>query len=94
MLDDPVMALIRSTWADELSAHLGRPADAIRTEGLRAGDFPARGALVLRFPDGSMCRFRYAFHLAGPARRQICVFTEHCGYHVFPDYEVEVTREA
>ncbi len=51
---------------------------------LSASDFPSDRSVHLVFPDGSTCLFRYAFYVADDERRELAVFTEHCGYHVFP----------
>lgn len=61
---------------------------------LSAGDFPPGQSVSLRFPDGSHALFRHAFALVDEASGEVAVFTEHCGYHVFPagDAEVEILR--
>lgn len=79
-------------WADELAAYLGRSADEIRSRGLRAGDFPSRHDLIVTWMDGSTARFRYAFHLIRESEQALAVFTEHCGYHVFPLHDAQVAR--
>ena len=38
----------------------------------------------VEFPDGSLVQFAYAFYLVNADKRALAVFTEHCGYHVFP----------
>ena len=81
-----------SEWADELSNHLNRPAEEIRKSGLSAQDFPASGSLHIKLMDGSFVQFEHAFHVVNPKRYAIAVFTEHCGYHVFPLHEAVVTR--
>lgn len=78
-------------WVDELAAALGRSADEIRSRGLDVGDFPL-GQLQVRLMDGTMLRFRYAFHVIRPAEQALAVFTEHCGHHVFPLQDAEVSR--
>jgi hypothetical protein len=55
---------------------------------LSAGDF--RSHVLLRFPDGSFVFLRYAFYLLDREADQVTVFSEHCGYHVFPLGEVEL----
>ncbi len=40
--------------------------------------------LIIRFPDGSFIMFTSAFALEAEEWGQIGVFTEHCGYHLFP----------
>jgi len=71
-------------WAEELANHLGRSAEDIRNEGLEAGDFRVGSRVEIRFPDRSFARFRSAFAVISEARQQVGVFTEHCGYLVFP----------
>lgn len=63
-------------------------------DGLTAGDFPAGQAVIIRFPDGSYAHFRHAFAIMDASAGEVAVFTEHCGYHVFPsgDAEVEALR--
>ncbi len=50
---------------------------------LDAGPFP-REVLTLEFPDASTARFAYAYCVHDEERGELAVFTEHCGYHVFP----------
>jgi hypothetical protein len=38
----------------------------------------------LTFADGSTVFFMYAFALTDEKAEEIAVFTEHCGYHIFP----------
>ena len=71
------------TYADALARQLGRPAEDIRARGLSALDF--RDTLNFEFVDHSHATFHGAFFLHGPARWAVVVFTEHCGYFVFPD---------
>jgi hypothetical protein len=44
----------------------------------------------LRFEDGSFAYFEHAFFIEDPARRRVAVFTEHCGYHLFPSGELSI----
>jgi hypothetical protein len=67
-------------WSVRLSKRLGRPAAAIKKDGLTAYDFPEE-SVTLRFEDGSNVRFESAFALDND--KHVAVFTEHCGYHVF-----------
>ena len=50
----------------------------------------------LQFADGSTAFFRYAFTLSDDEAEEIAVFTEHCGYHIFPlvDTSIEVFETA
>ena len=75
---------ILEEWADSLSKKFGRSAGEIVSEGLSAFDFPSSGKVEITLPDKSFCRFHYAFSIIDEARQQVAVFTEHCGYHIFP----------
>lgn len=91
----PVAQRIHTTvveWADELAPLLRRSPDTIRSHGLSAGDFRDGGWLVIELMDGSTLRFRHAFHVIRESEQALAVFTEHCGYHVFPLHEARVTR--
>lgn len=57
---------------------------------LSAYDFPAGQSVRLRFPDGSFAFFEHAFVIEDRDRQRVAVFTEHCGYHVFPGGELSV----
>jgi hypothetical protein len=86
-----VQALILD-WAEELGAALGRSAEDIRKDGLSAYDFPANSVLHVKLMDGSTLRFRHAFHVVRDSDHALAVFSEHCGYHVFPLHDAEVSR--
>jgi hypothetical protein len=47
---------------------------------LSAGDFPC-DPVIIRFEDGSLCSFEYAFYRV--EGQYSVVYTEHCGYHSF-----------
>ena len=79
-------------WAEELSQHLGRSAEEIVQRGLSASDFPADESLHIKLMDGSFVQFEYAFYVANPEKFAVAVFTEHCGYHVFPSRGAEISR--
>ncbi len=73
-------------WQEWLRSH--RP----QTGGeLRASDFKTNAVVRLQFDDGSLAVFNYAFYAVDEDRKELAVFTEHCGYHVFdlpgPRYE-------
>lgn len=53
-----------------------------------ASDFVT--GLCLRFEDGSSALFKHAFCLKDEERDEIAVFTEHCGYHIFPLIGTEI----
>ena len=77
-------------WVDALSIKLDRPQADILTRGLAASDF--REDVEITFPDRSIVSFRHAVCVSDPQRHVIAVFTEHCGYHVFPTVDSEIYR--
>lgn len=40
--------------------------------------------LKIEFSDGSNSYFNFAFYLTDKEENEVAVFTEHCGYHIFP----------
>lgn len=54
---------------------------------LSASDFVSDNMVRIRFEDDSYVEFKYAFAIEAPELREVAVFTEHCGYHLFPLYE-------
>jgi hypothetical protein len=92
MKRDTLVEQILVQWADELSTKLGRSKEQILQRGLSVPDFPSNEELNLAFPDGSSAHFRFAFYVSDAQRRQIAVFTEHCGYHVFSARGMVVER--
>ena len=83
---------ILEDWAEELSSHIGRSVQDIREKGLSATDFSPLHDLRVSLMDGSFVQFRYAFAVSSEAKRAIAVFTEHCGYHVFPNHEASISE--
>ncbi|WP_423935777.1 hypothetical protein [Comamonas sp. 23] len=79
-------------WAEDLAPVLGRSVEEIQQKGLGAADFPSNGSLHIKLMDGSFVQFEHAFHVVNAQKFAIAVFTEHCGYHVFPFHEAEVSR--
>ena len=79
-------------WAEQLAARFGVTADAIKANPTRLIDFPS-GRLRIVLMDDSHVEFRWAFALIDEARHSIGVFTEHCGFHVFPVHGAEVSRD-
>ena len=63
---------------------------------LGATDFPAGKIVHLEFPDGSSAHFRFAFVIEAREINEVGIFTEHCGYHVFPaaDTVVHIQEES
>ena len=76
-------------WIAELSATLDRPRETLLSEGgLRVADF--RDSLKITLMDGSYAVFKYAFAIVSEEKRAIAVFTEHCGYLVFPHHDATI----
>ena len=82
---------ILEEWAEDVAAKLGRSADQLRQQGLGASDFPADHDLRIQLMDGSYVQFRYAFAVKSQKWRAIAVFTEHCGYHVYPHHDAVIS---
>jgi hypothetical protein len=74
--------VVPDEWKPRLRAYLLATFGEDR-ERLSASDFSAQ-SVHLHFDDGSFARFHYAFVVFDDAGKQCMVFTEHCGYHVFP----------
>ena len=76
-------------WADELSDLLQRPRETLLAERrLRVGDFGE--ILKITLMDGSYVVFKHAIAIHSESKKAIAVFTEHCGYHVFPHHEAAI----
>jgi hypothetical protein len=86
---------IPDDWKPRLREYLRERCGEDRDR-LLASDFSARQSVIIRFADGSQVLFRHAFAIRDEAKREVAVFTEHCGYHVFPlgDAEVEIVETA
>ncbi len=65
-------------WIEERSKDRKYPNE------LGGPDFNRNTAVHLWFLDGSSATFTYAFCVSNEAHNELAVFTEHCGYHVFP----------
>lgn len=57
---------------------------------LEAADFPNANVAHIEFPDGSAAKFRFAVVIEAPEISEVGVFTEHCGYHIFPFVDTRV----
>jgi hypothetical protein len=85
-------AQLLTDWAEELSEYLNRPAELIRKDGLSAVDFPTNELLHIKLMDGSFVQFECAFYVVNPKKYAIAVFTEHCGYHLYPFHDAVISR--
>lgn len=74
-------------WKDRIASYVAER----RPEGpplLSTFDFQSK--LRIDFPDGSHAVFDYAFTITMGS--ETAVFTEHCGYHIFPAFDLVVTE--
>lgn len=46
----------------------------------------------ITFEDDSIMRMQYAFFAVDEARKELAVFTEHCGYYVLPINSVKMYK--
>ncbi len=76
-------------WASDLSIALGAPSEGFISGELTILDFPLATVKIVLM-DQSVVEFKYALFIVNEARASIAVFTEHCGYHVFPFHEASV----
>lgn len=72
-------------WVKKLSAYLRDERESDRDH-LSATDFVTNQTLMISLQDGSSAILRYAFYLIDRDLNEVAVFTEHCGYHIFPLY--------
>ncbi|UOQ74172.1 hypothetical protein [Hymenobacter cellulosilyticus] len=73
-------------WKTKLQEYL-KARGSTESDRLGASDFPLNRIVRIQFEDGSHVEFRHAFVIEAPELREVAVFTEHCGYHLFPLYE-------
>ena len=79
-------------WRRKLADYLAERGEPGRAR-LHAGDFHMGSVAELSFDDGSRASFRYPLVIEAPELREVAVFTEHCGYHVFPLIGTQVAIE-
>ena len=48
---------------------------------------------MVELMDGSTAEFRWAFAIISETERAVAIFTEHCGYHVFPLHEAKIFQD-
>ena len=84
--------LVVDEWGEELAARMGCQRGSVHELLADIGAFPIQ-IVRLELMDGSFAEFKYAFFVVSESRKAIAVFTEHCGYHVFPYHEARVFRD-
>ncbi len=78
-------------WKKRLIQWIRQFSDHHRTE-LSAADFPMSYQIAMRFVDDSQAQFDHAIAIEEPLLDEIGIFTEHCGYHVFPLAGTHIAR--
>lgn len=76
-------------WQEKLKSHLLEIGS--KYEEISANDFEHN--LKITFEDNSYAFFYFAFYIIDENLKEVAVFTEHCGYHVFylPEILLELT---
>lgn len=72
---------IADHWKDWIKDYSIRISEGTRDR-LSAEDF--NGSVKIKHSDGTFLFFEYAFYAINEDAKEIAVFTEHCGYHIFP----------
>lgn len=87
-----ISAFIADQWAEELATTLKTTVEKIRAGEIDFFSLPLTTVHV-KLMDGSFVEFRHSFFVVSEPKRAIAIFTEHCGYHVFPFHEARVYSE-
>lgn len=74
-------------WKTKLEDHIRQEFGENRDK-LATGDFQQN--LKITFADGSYSFFYFAFYILDQQANEVAVFTEHCGYHIFPLYDTKL----
>jgi hypothetical protein len=72
-------------WKAKLQQHVATTGGG-EFRGLSASVFSS-STVAITFEDDSRVDFKHAFVIEAPEMREVGVFTEHCGYHLFPLHE-------
>ncbi len=70
-------------WKDKVHDYLIAKGET-KYKTLSTSDFSSNSTVKTKFEDDSKVEFKYAFVIKAPEFREVGVFTEHCGYHLFP----------
>ena len=76
-------------WKQKVASFLSEKGET-QYKTLSASDFPSDQKVRMKFEDDSFAEFLYAFIIEAPEWREIGLFTEHCGYHIFNSSAVEI----
>jgi len=69
-------------WKLKIIEYLKSNGEENRKE-LSAYDFFPNRKVEIKFEDDSFAEFRYALVINAPEFKEVGIFTEHCGYHIF-----------
>lgn len=69
-------------WKLKIKEYLKSNGQDDRNE-LSAYDFFSNQIVQIKFEDESFAEFRYALVINAPEFKEVGIFTEHCGYHIF-----------
>jgi hypothetical protein len=72
-------------WKSKLRDYLTAKGSVDKTLG--ASDFPTDSVVRIIFEDDSKVEFNYAFIIEALEFKEVAVFTEHCGHHLFQLYD-------
>jgi hypothetical protein len=81
------LSYLPERWQKKLTLYLKDEFGENRSK-LLGSDF--RHNVTISFGDGSFAFFRYSFYLIDQDAKEVAVFTEHCGYHIFPLGETQL----
>lgn len=85
--ENPHMASLPPLWKLILDKHISKSQEDSLLSGI---SFPINGVLLIH-EDGTFLYFKYAFYLVDKSvPNEVCIFTEHNGYHVFPFYPEDI----
>ncbi len=77
-------------WKQKIRDHLSSVGKPERGQ-LSAHEFPSGFVARIQFDDNSRAEFYYPLVIEAPEFKEIGVFTEHCGYHIFSMSGTRVT---
>lgn len=73
-------------WLSRLESHLVQ----LGSDRKQLSAYEFQHDLKIAFGDGSFVFFKYALCLKDETLNELAIFTEHCGYHIFPLEETQV----
>jgi hypothetical protein len=81
-------------WKDRIEIYVKE--NGSKYKQLSAYDFSLNQNIKITFDDGSYAFFKYAFYWTDDEAKEVAVFTEHCGYHIFylPELLLETVDSA